>query len=101
MARGETGHRQKTRAVTNNLPSGNIFQIDPQIECDLTVMEALDQMLLSKAGGNCFMRNLLLDERIVMMKELQSDCTHVIVRDDGKRIYGRLTRDVTLATNLS
>lgn len=87
--------------MTNNLPSGNIFQIDPQIECDLTVMEALDQMLLSKAGGKCFMRNLLLDERIVMMKELQSDCTHVIVRDDGKRIYGRVNGNAVQSTNLS
>jgi hypothetical protein len=83
--------------VINNVPSGKQYTLDPKMTCDADLLDAA----LSLTAKGVYMRNLMLDERIDLMKRYQSNCTHVIVRADGQKVYGRLTGDVIESTNLS
>ena len=82
--------------VKSNAESGRVLQLDPTLPYD----PVIDTAILSVAKET-YMRNLLHDERIELMKKYQTNCTHVIVREDGQKVYGRLTGEVTEATNLS
>jgi len=81
----------------NEDPRGRQYTLDPNMEYD----DNLDMAISALSKGKPFLRNLLNDERIGLMKAHQSDYTHVIVWPDGRKVYGRLTGDVTEHTNLS
>jgi hypothetical protein len=83
--------------IDNNDPNGRQYTLDPNMEYD----DNLDMAILALSKGKPFLRNLLNDERIKLMENHQSDYTHVIVRADGSKVYGRLIGDVTQHTNLS
>jgi hypothetical protein len=84
--------------MTDNVDlPGQQYTLDPNMAYD----DNLDTAILALSKGRPFFRNLLNDEKIRLMKNHQSDCTHVIVRADGSRFFGRLTGDVTQYTNLS
>jgi hypothetical protein len=83
--------------IDNNDPNGRQYTLDPNMDYD----DNLDMAILALSKGKPFLRNLLNDERIKLMKNHQSNYTHVIVRADGSKVYGRLTGDVIQHTNLS
>lgn len=83
--------------MKNNSSSGKLCEIDPKMECDPEELDAALKFTLNSA----YIRNLLIRERIAIMQNLQMDCTHVVVHENGEKFYGRLTGDVIKATNLS